>query len=294
MPFLHRNESPRRKNFPAISWPVDREKGLKPGQFVSHNREDSDLTGTSYSSAQSQSTGQTSLHSVETWPQSPSIDFDAHFDQFRDDLDISDEYPSQETLKAAGDISIYDADGNSMPFKNLISGETAIGERQLIVFVRHFYCGACQAYLKALTTAIPHSTYFSMPIPTSITVIGCGSPNLIPHYRQATGTPFPIFADPSRKLYKALGMSWTLDMGDRPQYMQDISIPQWLLGQVQEVKAVKGTRNKMRGGHPFQIGGEFLFEGEKVEWCHRMKHMRNHAEINVIKRMLGIEDEDSL
>jgi len=163
MPFLHRNESPRRKNFSAIPWPVDREKAPKPGQFVSHNREDSDLTGTSYSSAQSQSTGQTSLHSVEAWPQSPSIDIDAHFDQFRDDLDISDEYPSQETLKAAGNISIYDANGNSMPFKNLISGETAIGERQLIVFVRHFYCGVSPVSLHAKEQCLPTGAPVSHP-----------------------------------------------------------------------------------------------------------------------------------
>ena len=60
-----------------------------------------------------------------------------------------------------------------------------------------------------------------MSIPTSIIIIGCGSPNLIPHYKAQTGCPFPIFADPSRKLYKVLGMSWTLDIGPRADYMVD-------------------------------------------------------------------------
>ncbi|KAK3044870.1 hypothetical protein LTS18_000134, partial [Coniosporium uncinatum] len=119
MSFFNRKESSRLKKMPPITWPVEREKGLKPGDFSQHNREDSDVTHTSYSSARSPSTGQTSLQSIDSWSQLRSIDIDEQLNQFRDDLDISDECPTKETLKRAGEVPIYDADGNSMPFKNL-------------------------------------------------------------------------------------------------------------------------------------------------------------------------------
>lgn len=69
------------------------------------------------------------------------IDPDDFFTQFRDDIDVSDELPSRETLQKAGELPIYDAQGNSRPFKSIYSGDDVIGERQLVLFVRHFYCG---------------------------------------------------------------------------------------------------------------------------------------------------------
>jgi hypothetical protein len=48
--------------------------------------------------------------------------------------------PSQQGLDRAGDVSIFDAEGNSRPFRSLYEGPRAIGEQQLIVFVRHFFC----------------------------------------------------------------------------------------------------------------------------------------------------------
>jgi hypothetical protein len=49
--------------------------------------------------------------------------------------------PSQQALDLAGDLSIFDAEGNSRPFRSLYEGPRAIGEQQLIIFVRHFFCG---------------------------------------------------------------------------------------------------------------------------------------------------------
>ena len=149
---------------------------------------------------------------------------------------------------------------------------------------------ACQAYIKALVSEINMQTYFTMPIPTSIIVIGCGSPALIPHYKAVTGCPFPIFADPSRELFKNLGMRITFDaLGKkRPEYMKDISPLKWVHGQVKGQMKVSGLK-KFKGGNPLQIGGEFLFQEGRVTWCHRMKNFRNHAEVDTIKRILEID-----
>lgn len=44
----------------------------------------------------------------------------------------------------------------------------------------------------------------------------------------------------------------------------------------------------LSGGAPRQVGGEFLFEGGKVLWCHRMRNTRDHAEIPELKQHLGL------
>ncbi|CAK1356545.1 hypothetical protein CB0940_12151 [Cercospora beticola] len=226
---------------------------------------------------------------------------DDWFARFHSDDDIgaavSDECPDRATLAAVHDIPIYNAEGKGMPFGSLYDPATATHQRQLIIFVRHFYCGACQAYLQALTESISMREYFSIPIPTSIIVIGCGKPDLIAHYKKFTNCPFPMFADPSRMLFRKLGMNISFNIGSsRPEYMQDISPVAWANGQVKQIKQSLGDpegirkRDVIRGGNPFQIGGEFLFEDGQAIWCHRMKNYRNHAEVKVLRKLLELDE----
>jgi hypothetical protein len=278
------------------------------------------------------------------------VDSDEWFARFRaDDQNdpITDECPDRATLAAAYNIPIYSSDGTSMPFGQLYHPATATHTRQLVIFIRHFYCGACQAYLKAISDNITMQEYFSIPIPTSIVVIGCGHPELIPFYKLKTGCPFPVYAEPSRALFKRLGMMMSLNIGTkRPEYMKDISPVAWAAGQIttirKGIKARQAELNKMKiegserrrrqaeldndvaqleameeaesarsvtassfggedrlairkrdvikGGNIFQIGGEFLFEEGEVVWCHRMKNYRNHAEVDVIRKVLELDD----
>jgi hypothetical protein len=48
--------------------------------------------------------------------------------------------PSQKTLDLAGEVQIFDDNGDSRTFKSLYDGPDAIGEQQLIIFIRHWFC----------------------------------------------------------------------------------------------------------------------------------------------------------
>ncbi len=249
------------------------------------------------STAPTYSTAQTSVHrherdsddsDIQACPPIEAEDQDAWFtrqtesDQYLA-VDEGDVCPDGATLAAVQDLPVYDAEGNAVPFGTLYDPETATHQRQLLIFVRHFYCGACQAYLKALISGISMEDYFSIPIPTSIVIIGCGKPDIIPQYRKLTNQcQFTMLAEPTRTLFKKLGMGWSTSFGpERPDYMKDTSVYGMIKGQVRDVNAAvrdpEGIRKRdvFRGGHMFQIGGEFLFEDGEVVWCHRMKHMRN-------------------
>jgi hypothetical protein len=50
-----------------------------------------------------------------------------------------------------GDLLVLDAKGQSRPFKGLYQGE-GVAPRQLIIFVRHFFCGVSTRPLPSIKT----------------------------------------------------------------------------------------------------------------------------------------------
>lgn len=94
--------------------------------------------------------------------------------------------------------------------------------------------------------------------------MGCGDPHLIDMYASETGCPFPIYADPTRKLYQELGMVKTLALGTRPAYMNKSILKSSLDSIVQGVKQIKNGL-VLKAGDQRQIGGEFLFEPVDVK-----------------------------
>lgn len=84
---------------------------------------------------------------VEDDTDSCSLDPDAWFAQFHDQeidlVQVSDELPTRSELERAANIPVLDSDGTSRPFQSLFTGDEHIGQRQLIIFVRHFYCAVC-------------------------------------------------------------------------------------------------------------------------------------------------------
>ena len=90
-------------------------------------------------------------------------------------------------------------------------------------------------------------------------MVGCGDPGLIDSYTAATGCPFPIYADPTAKLYSELGMVKTLALGSRPAYMKKSLLKGSIESIIQGLKHIP-TGLAFKAGDQRQIGGEFLFE----------------------------------
>lgn len=105
-------------------------------------------------------------------------------------------------------------------------------------------------------------------------------------YVEATGCPFPVYADPSRKLYDLLGMSRTLNLGPKPEYIRKSMLSGMASSILQGLKM--GT-SAVKGGDIKQVGGEFMFENGEVVWCHRMRNTRDHAEIPELTRVIGFD-----
>jgi hypothetical protein len=107
-------------------------------------------------------------------------------------------------------------------------------------------------------------------------------------YIATTSCPFPVYADPSHKLYDYLGMTRTLNLGKKPNYIHS----NLFVTSVQSVvQSLKTGDKALKGGDFKQVGGEFLFEDGKVKWVHRMRNTRDHAEIEDLRRVIGLDDQ---
>ncbi|PWW73531.1 hypothetical protein C7212DRAFT_353877 [Tuber magnatum] len=183
-------------------------------------------------------------------------------------------HPSDPELAEAAALQVFDKDGTSRAFSSLYEGEGTA----MIVFIRHFFCGSCQEYLRALSNPpiIPPGTPRKR-----LLVVGHGDPAVINTYIAETGCVFPIYTEPTRRLHTLFGMVRNLKLGEKPEYIQ-----QSLIGSIVTsfVSALKWGGRK--GGDYQQNGGEWMWENGELVWCHRMKSTRDHLEVKDLKEAL--------
>jgi len=220
---------------------------------------------------------------------------------FTGNVSVTNDLPTAADLAAADILHVLDSKGRSKPFgevyKRAPVQQNADGDgnsdthmdiapRQLVIFIRHFFCGNCQEYLRELSASVTPEELLALETPTFITVIGCGRPDLIDMYAETTGCPFPILADPTGKLYDVLGMTRTLDLGKKkPKYIQSNIL---VTSMQSVVQALKTGSNALKGGSFKQVGGEFLFEDGECVWVHRMRNTRDHTEMEELRTKLGL------
>ncbi|KAF8712463.1 hypothetical protein AX14_013071 [Amanita brunnescens Koide BX004] len=190
--------------------------------------------------------------------------------------------PDQQTLSRASDLIIYNSTGEEVKFGSLFEAHKTI-----VVFVRHFFCGACQAYVSQLTDRA-QSVLDTSNI--KIVVIGCGEWALISTYAEMTGFAGPIFADPSRELYHALGMTIeTLSTTPKGQKKRSYLTGSFFVRSVQSAwKALQHATFIGKQGNISQLGGEFIFgPGKTCTFAYRMQHTEDHIEVAELLEAAG-------
>ncbi|KAJ5661221.1 uncharacterized protein N7484_000593 [Penicillium longicatenatum] len=200
--------------------------------------------------------------------------------------------PSAETLNKIREYTVLDRKGEQHSFKSIYDGPDS--ERVLVVFIRHFFCGSCREFITALSKISPTSLQ-TLPTPTSIVIVGLGDPGLIDSYVRQTNCPFPIYTDPSMKLYTELELVVSKAMGPRPAYFRKnmaCVVAESFFNWVKHA----GTGLMFKGGKTGQNGGEFLFEsapggdgGKVVSWFHRMGGARDHTSMEGLRGVLDPE-----
>ncbi|EME49766.1 hypothetical protein DOTSEDRAFT_85081 [Dothistroma septosporum NZE10] len=194
------------------------------------------------------------------------------------------EHLEPKALEGAGELLIKESGGKDIPLKSLYTGK-AENERQLVIFIRHFLCGSCEEYVRALGKELPPSVL--SPAGITLTLIGCGDPKCIPDYVRRTDCPYEIYADPTRQIYQKLGMVSNLKKSaQKPQYLTkgfgSIVFSSF-------VNAISSPANALSAGPPSQNGGEWLFQAGALKWCHRMEDTTGHAETAELKGVLDLE-----
>ncbi|KAF6844836.1 hypothetical protein CMUS01_00633 [Colletotrichum musicola] len=177
---------------------------------------------------------------------------------FEGEIATDNDLPTPEVLKKIENYVVLDRHGKSHKFKSLYTGRN-VARRVLVIFVRHFFCGNCQEFLRSLSESVTPEALLGLPMSTFIAVVGCGNPGLIDMYLQETNCPFPVYTDPTRRLFENLGMTRTLALGHRPAYMRKSIVKAAAESVVQGLKQVKSGLATKAGDHR-QVGGEFLFE----------------------------------
>ena len=76
-------------------------------------------------------------------------------------------FPSKAMVDRAADLTVDDAQGRAVPFRELYQAEPGHKRRVMIIFIRHFFCGVsqpCSLRLQKLTTHVTVRTVRSSSV----------------------------------------------------------------------------------------------------------------------------------
>ncbi|SPO24778.1 related to Glucose 1-dehydrogenase / peroxisomal 2,4-dienoyl-CoA reductase [Ustilago trichophora] len=176
-----------------------------------------------------------------------------------------DALPSHEQLSAANAAYVFDSQGNRVDFSSLLDQAKTNKIPLLLVFTRHFHCGMCKEFNKALS----ESRILTDASRVSVIIVGPGQAAGLEHYQQQVDNPpFQFYADPDLRLYHALGVTRrNLDLGDASKDKigshHKEGVTQTFLSSVAEI--VKSGSLALKGGDFKQLGGEFVWNKEDID-----------------------------
>ncbi|KAG7443868.1 uncharacterized protein BT62DRAFT_971657 [Guyanagaster necrorhizus] len=198
------------------------------------------------------------------------------------------EIPQQFALTVAFELEIFDSTGSAVKFGSLLPSDVA--GKVVVVFIRHFFCGSCKQYVEQLAS-VPKESLDKSNV--RIIIIGCGHSDAISVYKESTKFPGQIYADPSRKLYHALGMNIET-LAATPAWKEKRSYLK--LGTFSNVVSsiFKGPLQTPgligKQGNISQLGGDFVFgPGKHCIFASRMQHTEDHVEVSELMKHAGVD-----
>ncbi|KAF5376209.1 hypothetical protein D9615_008488 [Tricholomella constricta] len=209
------------------------------------------------------------------------------------------------TIAAASKLEILDVKGNKVAFGSIFESQKTI-----VVFIRHFFCGSCQAYVERLAS-VPQQALEKAD--AKIVIVGCGEWNPIQSYAgksalllpvlspgysdvlhpETTQFHGPIYADPSRALYHALGMNI--------EKLEGTPAGQERRGYLTKGAFVNAMQSIWKGplkhpsligkqGNISQLGGDFVLgPGPQCTFASRMQHTEDHIEVRDLMKKAGVD-----
>jgi hypothetical protein len=211
---------------------------------------------------------------------------------------------------SALELPVFDSESHSVPFRSLITHDSialasspmisspptdnTVYKYTLIVFVRNFFCGNSQQYLRALIPALSSTDSESDLLTkhqTRLLIIGHGHPSLIPIFI-CDLPPLPpgtaVSTDPTKGLFSVarLGKTWSAGP-HRPNFIEHGALQNGIrmAARIVQYAGKGGVIKAFSGGDYAQNGGEFLVrnnEEAEVLWGHRMRNTRDHANVDEI------------
>jgi peroxiredoxin len=163
------------------------------------------------------------------------------------------------------DYSVLDLLGERVRLGDLWSSRTAV-----LLFVRHFGCVFCHQQVAAMTPSLSRIREAG----AELFIIGNGSVQQARAFRDTYDLPMPIFTDPARATYAALGMR---------RGPATILHPLVLLRGARAV--VAGFRQKGVAGDPLQQGGVLIVEpGGRERYRYISRFAGDHPSPDAILR----------
>ncbi|KAK6520471.1 hypothetical protein TWF506_000725 [Arthrobotrys conoides] len=198
--------------------------------------------------------------------------------------------PSQSEWDKALSLPIVDGDGEMHSFESLIQTDHEI-DTVLVIFVRHFFCGLCKNYIESLSPLITPESLKSQR--ARLIIIGCGGYSMIKPYAEELKTPFPIYTDHSRAIFKTFGMGRTLQgPAKKPAYVKTTVVEMGLKAFKHVMKSAMHGGALWEAGDMSQVGGEWLIRNGRLEWGHRMPDTAGHMSAEEIWDVVNFRSEE--
>jgi hypothetical protein len=104
-----------------------------------------------------------------------------------------------------------------------------------------------------------------------------------------TSDTFPIYTDPSGRIYQSLRMKRTLTGITAPAEYTKESLVSGFMKTMRQM--FQSGFEALKGGPWNQNGGEWIFRGGRVQYVHKMKHVSDHLTAEQLLNILKLDEK---